>query len=229
MSAETGEGLDELREAIEARFLATLRADGAARALRRGREPVRAARAGRRARARGHRRGRARDARACRRRPPRASSASRRNGGAARVTLRFRRLERGGAPARAGPRRRRRLRPARRRGGHDRARASAPAWAPGIAVAIPRGHAGLVLPRSGLAARHGISLVNAPGLIDAGYRGELRVLLLNTDRARAVRGRAGRPDRPARAGRAWHGPELQEVGRAGRHAPRRGRLWVHGR
>jgi dUTP pyrophosphatase len=52
----------------------------------------------------------------------------------------------------------------------------------GIAVAIPAGHAGLVLPRSGLALRHGIALVNAPGLIDAGYRGELRVLLLNTDR-----------------------------------------------
>ena len=52
----------------------------------------------------------------------------------------------------------------------------------GIAVAIPGGHAGLVLPRSGLAARHGIALVNAPGLIDAGYRGEVRVLLLNTDR-----------------------------------------------
>ena len=55
----------------------------------------------------------------------------------------------------------------------------------GIAVAIPQGHAGLVLPRSGLALRHGIALVNAPGLIDAGYRGELRVLLLNTDRAEA--------------------------------------------
>ncbi len=52
----------------------------------------------------------------------------------------------------------------------------------GIAVAIPEGQAGLVIPRSGLAARHGISVVNAPGLIDAGYRGELRVLLLNTDR-----------------------------------------------
>jgi dUTP pyrophosphatase len=52
----------------------------------------------------------------------------------------------------------------------------------GIAVAIPEGQAGLVLPRSGLAARSGIALVNAPGLIDAGYRGELRVLLLNTDR-----------------------------------------------
>jgi len=53
----------------------------------------------------------------------------------------------------------------------------------GIAVEIPEGQAGLVLPRSGLAARHGIALVNAPGLVDSGYRGELRVLLLNTDRS----------------------------------------------
>jgi dUTP diphosphatase len=53
--------------------------------------------------------------------------------------------------------------------------------ATGVAVAIPEGLAGLVLPRSGLAARHGIALVNAPGLIDSGYRGEIRVLLLNTD------------------------------------------------
>jgi len=52
----------------------------------------------------------------------------------------------------------------------------------GVAVEIPDGHAGLVLPRSGLAHRHGIALVNAPGLIDAGYRGEVCVLLLNTDR-----------------------------------------------
>ena len=52
----------------------------------------------------------------------------------------------------------------------------------GIAVAIPDGHAGLVVPRSGLAARHGIGIVNAPGLVDAGYRGELRVVLVNTDR-----------------------------------------------
>ena len=55
----------------------------------------------------------------------------------------------------------------------------------GIAVEIPDGYAGLVLPRSGLAARHGIALVNAPGLIDPGYRGEVRVLLLNTDRSEA--------------------------------------------
>jgi len=53
----------------------------------------------------------------------------------------------------------------------------------GIAVAIPDGHAGLVLPRSGLARRNGITIPNAPGLIDSGYRGELTVLLLNTDRS----------------------------------------------
>jgi dUTP pyrophosphatase len=55
----------------------------------------------------------------------------------------------------------------------------------GIALEIPAGHAGLVLPRSGLAARHGIAIVNSPGLIDSGYRGEVRVLLLNTDPAQA--------------------------------------------
>jgi dUTP pyrophosphatase len=51
----------------------------------------------------------------------------------------------------------------------------------GVAVAIPDGYAGLVLPRSGLAARHGLTIVNTPGLIDSGYRGELKVILLNTD------------------------------------------------
>jgi dUTP pyrophosphatase len=53
----------------------------------------------------------------------------------------------------------------------------------GLAVAIPEGFAGFVQPRSGLAAGHGITIVNAPGLIDAGYRGEIRVVLLNTDRS----------------------------------------------
>ena len=51
----------------------------------------------------------------------------------------------------------------------------------GLAVAIPDGYAGFVQPRSGLAARHGITIVNTPGLVDSGYRGELRVVLLNTD------------------------------------------------
>jgi len=52
----------------------------------------------------------------------------------------------------------------------------------GLAVAIPEGFAGFVQPRSGLAARHGLTVVNSPGLVDSGYRGELRVVLLNTDR-----------------------------------------------
>lgn len=55
----------------------------------------------------------------------------------------------------------------------------------GLAVAIPEDHAGLVVPRSGLAMRHGLSIVNAPGVIDTGYRGEVRVILLNTDREHA--------------------------------------------
>lgn len=57
----------------------------------------------------------------------------------------------------------------------------------GVAVEIPEGHAGMVLPRSGIARDHGIALVNSPGLIDAGYRGEVRVLLLNTDPAETFR------------------------------------------
>lgn len=74
--------------------------------------------------------------------------------------------------------------------GYDLASAESVTLAPGeralvgtgIAVAIPEGYAGLVLPRSGLAVRHGISLVNAPGLIDSGYRGEIRIPLINHDR-----------------------------------------------
>jgi dUTP pyrophosphatase len=61
----------------------------------------------------------------------------------------------------------------------------------GIALEIPDRHAGLVLPRSGLAREHGIALVNGPGLIDPGYRGEVRVLLLNTDPAETFRVEAG--------------------------------------
>ena len=55
----------------------------------------------------------------------------------------------------------------------------------GLAVEIPEDHAGIVAPRSGLALRHGISIVNTPGVIDAGYRGEVQVILLNTDRSDA--------------------------------------------
>lgn len=61
----------------------------------------------------------------------------------------------------------------------------------GLAVAIPTGFAGVVTPRSGLAARHGLTLVNTPGIVDAGYRGELQVLLLNTDREATFEAAAG--------------------------------------
>jgi dUTP pyrophosphatase len=61
----------------------------------------------------------------------------------------------------------------------------------GLAVAIPDGHAGFVQPRSGLAARHGIAVVNSPGLIDAGYRGEIKVVLLNTDSSETFTAEAG--------------------------------------
>jgi dUTP pyrophosphatase len=61
----------------------------------------------------------------------------------------------------------------------------------GLAVAIPEGYAGFVQPRSGLAARHGISVVNSPGLIDSGYRGEIQVVLLNTDGERTFTADAG--------------------------------------
>ena len=57
--------------------------------------------------------------------------------------------------------------------------------ATGVAVAVPPGYAGYVQPRSGLADRHGITIVNTPGLVDSGYRGELRIILLNTDRERS--------------------------------------------
>jgi dUTP diphosphatase len=80
----------------------------------------------------------------------------------------------------------------------------------GIAVAIPEGWAGLVLPRSGLAAKHGITLPNAPGLIDSGYRGELRVLLLNTDAREAFEVAPG--DRIAQLVLVRHeSPEVVEV------------------
>jgi dUTP pyrophosphatase len=81
----------------------------------------------------------------------------------------------------------------------------------GIAVEIPGGQAGLVLPRSGLAMRHGIALVNAPGLIDAGYRGEVQVLLLNTDRQASFTLAAGERIAQLVLVRV-ETPEVQEVG-----------------
>jgi dUTP pyrophosphatase len=61
----------------------------------------------------------------------------------------------------------------------------------GVAIALPDGYAAFVHPRSGLAARHGVTIVNAPGTVDAGYRGEIRVTLLNTDPAQPVRFQRG--------------------------------------
>ena len=61
----------------------------------------------------------------------------------------------------------------------------------GIAVAIPQGYAGFVLPRSGLAARHGIALVNSPGLVDSGYRGEMAIIIINTDKQQAFKIKRG--------------------------------------
>jgi dUTP pyrophosphatase len=61
----------------------------------------------------------------------------------------------------------------------------------GLSVAIPEGHAGLVLPRSGLASRHGLTLANAPGLIDSGYRGEIVCAVVNLDQEQAVKIRRG--------------------------------------
>jgi dUTP pyrophosphatase len=90
----------------------------------------------------------------------------------------------------------------------------------GIALEIPAGHAGLVLPRSGLAARNGIALVNSPGLIDSGFRGEVRILLLNTDRERPFRIEPG--DRiaqlvvtPVADAEPVEAPELAASARAG--------------
>ena len=90
----------------------------------------------------------------------------------------------------------------------------------GISVAIPGGYAGLVLPRSGLAVRHGISLVNAPGLIDSGYRGEILIPLINHDRQEIFRVEEGTSIAQlvlVRAGEAaFEEVELLEVGPDGR-------------
>src|SRR5215471_7115895 len=61
----------------------------------------------------------------------------------------------------------------------------------GVCIALPDGYAGFVHPRSGLAARHGVTIVNAPGTVDAGYRGEIKVILLNTDSQHPVRFQRG--------------------------------------
>ena len=98
----------------------------------------------------------------------------------------------------------------------------------GIAIALPDGYAAFVHPRSGLAARHGVTLVNAPGTIDAGYRGEITVTMINTDRARRGALQARRPDRPAghpasRARGVLRGEQAARIGKG------RGRVRLDGR
>ncbi len=85
----------------------------------------------------------------------------------------------------------------------------------GIAIALPEGYAAFVHPRSGLAARCGVALVNAPGTIDAGYRGEIKVIVVNLDPREPVRLRGRGPHRPAGdpAGRTRHVPRSQRVAR----------------
>ena len=175
-----------------------LRRRAPAHAARRGRRAVGAVRH-RRAdhRARGRRRGRAGDAPACRA-SWWAGSTPTAYDRAARPPPAPRR-----ADARGRVRGRRRARPRERRGRRCSHPGERRTVATGLAVAIPPGHAGFVQPRSGLAARHGITVVNSPGLIDSGYRGELKVVLLNTDPDEAVPRPPRRPDRPAgRAGAA---------------------------
>ncbi len=106
----------------------------------------------------------------------------------------IKRLDHGPAAARPGPPRRRRAGPVRRAGRGAGARGTGPRPT-GMAIALPEGYAAFVHPRSGLAARHGVTIVNAPGTVDAGYRGEIKVTLLNTDAGAA--GRFERGDRIA--------------------------------
>ena len=194
---------------------------GAADPVRRRRAARRAARARRRSRARGHagRRARARPAAGARRR---ALPGLRAQPPIRHERCSVRRLdERAQLPTRAYP----------GDAGLDLYALEDGVLAPGerasvrtgIAVEIPDGQAGLVLPRSGLAARHGIAIVNAPGLIDSGYRGEIRVLLLNTDRAAPFAIAAGDRiaqlvlvrDRDARGRRGRRARDLSERGAGG--------------
>ena len=98
----------------------------------------------------------------------------------------------------------------------------------GVAIALPEGYAAFVYPRSGLAARHGISIVNGPGTVDAGYRGEIKVCLINTDRVGPVSDRPRRPDRPA-GHPAGQPSQLRAGRRAARLGPRDWRLRVNRR
>ena len=92
----------------------------------------------------------------------------------------------------------------------------------GLSIALPDGYVALVHPRSGLAARHGLSIVNTPGTVDAGYRGEIKVLLINHDPVEAVTLTPRRPDRPARGPAVRAGAVRRGGGAAGLGPRRRG-------
>ena len=190
VSAVTGEGLDELETERRIALRRSVRRRPPARSLRRGNRTLRPLRAGSAdRRASRHRRRRADPGEALASRPPtlRSLSRRRRRPGVRRddmIELRVTRLRDDA------------VLPARAHAGDAGLDLSAceeltigpgeRALVPtGLAVEIPEDHAGLVAPRSGLALRHGISIVNTPGVIDAGYRGEVQVLLLNTDRSEA--------------------------------------------
>ena len=147
---------------------------------------------------------------------------------AARVRLEYRRLSETRSRARRARTKATRAwtcTPTRRR---TSTRASARAWAPASRSRSPTVTPAWWCRAPGWRREHGITLVNTPGLIDAGYRGELRVLLLNTDRAEVVQGDAGRPDRAARAGEGRVAGAGRGGGAVGDGA-RRGRLRLDGR
>ena len=188
VSALTGDGLEALRARIADRFARAVRAGAAAAPVRRGREAERALRARRADRAaRGHDRGRPRRRTTAPSRDPPVRAVPRRRGDRRRsdaprrvIELPILRLrDEAILPGRAyvGD------------AGLDLAACDRIELGPGeralvgtgLAVAVPEGYAGFVQPRSGLAARHGITIVNTPGLVDSGYRGELKVILANTD------------------------------------------------
>ena len=226
VSALTGEGLDELRARIAERFAERFEPVRLLASVRGGRQAERAVRARRADRvAGGHRRRRARASPACRaarsRVSPRTSSPT------PRITSgpapRDRAARSAGSattpsfPAGRTPATRGSTSPPASASSSDRGRERP--FRTGLAVAIPDGYAGFVQPRSGLAARHGITIVNTPGLVDSGYRGELQVVLLNTDRDRGVRRRAGDADRAARR----RPGARRRAGRGGRAAGERAR------
>ena len=151
-----------------------------------------------------------------------------RRGGGAVIEVAIRRAARGRGAADAGVRGRRGARPRGVRATSTLEPGERAVVPTGLAVEIPDGYAGFVQPRSGLAARHGIGIVNSPGLIDSGYRGEIRVVLVNHDPAEPFSGRARHADRAARHRARRVGDGRRGRGARGQRA-RRPRVRVVGR